>query len=86
MNVVPVANQSKDQQQHRDQQQAGSLRRVNGMAAALTIILGSVVGHADIVALPGMRYWVLGIGYWVLGIGYWVLGLELAPRSLQPKT
>jgi len=61
MNAVPVANQGKNQQQNRDQQQAGSLRRVDGTAAALVIVLvlGSGIGHADIVALWNA---VLGIG------------------------
>jgi hypothetical protein len=52
MNVVPVADQSEDQQQSRDHQQAGSLRRVNLSSARLGIILVLQigVGHSDIVA------------------------------------
>lgn len=53
MNVAPVAKQGEDQQDERDQQQAGSLRRVDGVAAMfwVVVVLGSAVGHADIVAL-----------------------------------
>ena len=53
MNVAPVAKQGEDQQDERDQQQAGSLRRVDGVAAmfGVVVVLGSAVGHADIVAL-----------------------------------
>ena len=57
MNVVPVADQSEDQQQSCDHQQAGSLRRVNLSSARLGIILVlQIVGHSDIVARwePGL--------------------------------
>ena len=52
MNVVPVANQSEDQQHKCDQQQTGGFRRVDRVAVMLVIVLRSgCPGHADIVAL-----------------------------------
>lgn len=53
MNIAPVANQREDQQQNRDHQQAGGLRRVDRAAATLAIIFWSGLGHANIVALGG---------------------------------
>jgi hypothetical protein len=67
MNVVPVANQREHQQQKRDQQKAGSFRRVDRVAAGLVIVRGRGIGHAGIVALGGSN-WVLGLGSWVLGV------------------
>ena len=50
MDLVPVANQCENEQHKRDQQQPGSLRRVNRVAVMLVIVLGRVIRHADIVA------------------------------------
>jgi hypothetical protein len=55
MNVVPVANQRENQKQKRDHQQSGSFRRVDRVAAVLVIFFGRGMGHANIVALGGMR-------------------------------
>ena len=41
MNVVPVANQSENQQQQGDQQQAGGLRRIHCVAVMLVIVVWS---------------------------------------------
>lgn len=57
MDVVPVANEREDQQKKRDQQQAGSFRRVDRVA--LVLVRGVTVGlwgrHADIVAPVGQE-------------------------------
>src|SRR5437899_235041 len=52
MDLVPVANQRKDQQYESNQQQAGSFGSVNGVMATITRLASLVFGdrHADIVA------------------------------------
>ena len=58
------------------------------MAVMLVIVLGRAIGHASIVALGGMRCWVLGVSLWLLGVRLWVLGLRSKVRGLclTPKT
>jgi hypothetical protein len=63
MNIVPVANQSKDQEQGRNQQQPRCFGSVDRMAVMLVIVLGRVVGHVDIL----IRSQVLGVRSQALG-------------------
>ena len=60
MDVVPVADQRENQQQKRDQQQAGSFRGVDRVTVMLVIVPRRGVSHADIVAPGGVS--VLGVG------------------------
>jgi hypothetical protein len=54
MNVVPVSNQSEDEQHKRDQQQTRGFRRVNRMPVVLVLrVVLCRRGHAVIVALEG---------------------------------
>jgi hypothetical protein len=56
VDVVPIAHEGEDQQQKRDQQQAASFRRIDGVA--MMLVRGVTVGfwgrHANIVALPAL--------------------------------
>src|ERR1700730_15944816 len=78
VNLVPVANQREDQQHQRNQQQSGSLRRVDRVAMMLVIVLRSAVGHANIVARAEC-----GVGCQVLGPGSTGIAARLRRR---PKT
>jgi len=51
VNVVPITQQSKDEQEERDQEQACCFRRINGVAMVLVsvIVLGVSHRHAHIV-------------------------------------
>jgi hypothetical protein len=53
MNVVPVAKQSQDEQEGRDDQQAQGFGRIDGVPRTLGrgIVVGGKIGHAGIVAL-----------------------------------
>lgn len=50
MNVVPVTQQSQDEQQKRNQQQACRLGRIGGVAVVLVRVFVRRIGHAAIVA------------------------------------
>jgi DNA-binding winged helix-turn-helix (wHTH) protein len=50
VNVVPIANQSQDHEEKRDQKQSRRFGRVDRVAVMLVIVLGAGFGHADIVA------------------------------------
>ncbi len=50
VDVVPVSNQGEQQQHERDQQQPGSLRRVDRVPAMLVLVMRSGFWHTHIVA------------------------------------
>jgi hypothetical protein len=66
MDLMPVSDQSKDQQYKGNQKQPRSFRGVHRMAMVtmLALVVGQWSGHADIV--DGGRSWVLGVRSWVL--------------------
>jgi hypothetical protein len=67
MDLMPVSDQSKDEQYYGNHEQSSGFRGIHGVAMVpmLGFVVGMGSGHADIV-IAGGRSW-LGVKSWVLG-------------------